>query len=700
MQRLICRRLSMGVALVLLAGVGWLTLAQGQALPDPGAIYQVGDRFTVQATTRLRGRTGTYRGYTERESDRRTYTITDIENNVVTWQVTSRFHYSDSDGGSRHETFTFTVKTDATTRAYLEGTYDSPDIGLDYYTFDYIWFHIHPALADLQSRLTILGQTFVVEPPTTVRLGPLRYVDGLHLALLTRHSRTVDNAEYDPGGQWILNVLDEHNYYDPATGYILRSDWEAEGITRSGRFSWSEEIVLLDSSFPVRRNWVATLIGIPSALGWLGVPLVALLGYLPYRGWSWRRHVHRVLRFAQARPAAAQALANRALSSWNPESLAYSDLLAADLFQEPGAGSYLELRQGLYIINDIDNRLGVVDTHADRYLPNQILPTELDNLRVLYRLALGVMPGQVAPPSGVDPGAWPRDRNGPPSAAATSGLDLSTYGVRSRGFAAPDPYGVEVYSAHSGPESQGSGDHLDTIQLLARRRVLDYTLGQAPLSPRSHLRKLEKILREGPRDVLMVGDDDLVSVSLARRGIAVTVLEVDPYTCALIQGIADQEALPLTLWQHDLRRALPRRVDDMLGRFDLFVTDSDFAIESFFLFLTRGLSLLRVGGVGLINFENRRSQRFKARYLLERLQVAILEEDQERWSYVILRNAKVESSRVWRGKYVHVNYRDDIRLAEANYSSVLFRVRRTVETQVLLHPHEDFPGVGRSIYDY
>ncbi|WP_008310237.1 bis-aminopropyl spermidine synthase family protein [Leptolyngbya sp. PCC 6406] len=699
MQHLIRRLLQMGAVLVLLLGVSCPVLSQG--LSESIYTYQVGDTFTVQATTRFRGRTGDYQGYTERESDRRTYTITQIDNDVVTWQVSSRFRYSDSDGGSMNETFAFTVKTDANTRAYLEGTYDSPDIGLDYYTFDYIWFHIQPALANLETRLTILGQTFVVEPPKTVRLGPLRFVDALHLALLSPTSRTINNAEYDSTGQWTLNVLDEHNYYDPATGYILRSDWQAEGITSSGQFSWSEEIVLQDSSFPVQRNWGATLPGVFSSLGWLGLPLAALVGYLPCQGWLWRRHVDKVLRFAQASPPAATALAKRALSAWSPEALAYRDLLTTDFFQEPRVGSYLELRQGLYIINDINNRLGVVDTHADKYLPNQILSTQLDNLRLLYRLALGVMPGQVASPDSFSPGGEPRDSSGlSPSAAGNSGLNLSTYGVPSRGFAVPDPYGVEVYSAHSGPGSPGSQENQETIQLLARRRVLDYTLGQAPLSPRSHLKKVERILRENPQDVLMVGDDDLVSISLARRGVQVTVLEVDPYTCALIQGIADQENLPLALWQHDLRRSLPREIDDVASRFDLFVTDSDFTIESFFLFLTRGLSLLRVGGVGLINFENRRSQRFKARYLLEKLRVAILEADQERWSYVILRNSKVETSRVRRGKYVHVNYRDDIRLAEANYSSVLFRIQRTVETQVLLRPHEDFLGADSSIYDY
>jgi hypothetical protein len=678
-----------------------VTAANGSAIATPNLdpTYRVGETFTLEAITRLRGRSGEYRGYTEEERDRRTYTITNVVGNVVSWQVTSDFRYSDSDGGRLNQRYTFDVQTDATTREYLGGTYDGPEIALDYYTFDYIWFRIDPTAARIETRHPILGNSFVVQGPRTARLGPLRAVDSLHLALEQPYSRLVEDGDYDPTGQWTLSVGDENYDFDPTTGYLLRTGWRATGSTSVGQFDWTEEILLRDSSFPLSVNPWATALGLLAPVGLGGGAIAALLSYLPFQSWRWRRQVDTLLRSMEPGGSGLvnEAAARRALSAWNPAALSYTDLLATDSLGDLASGAFLELRSGVYIINDLNNRLGIVDTHANEYLPTQILPTQIDNLRLLYRLALGMSPGQVADSSALGLDSSPL----PLGARGENGLDLSLYAMRSRGFAQPDAHGIQVYNAHRGSVTNADPLYQATIQLLSRRRVLDYTLGQAPLSPQSHLKKVESILRDRPRQVLMVGDDDLVSVSLARRGIHATVLEVDPYTCALIQGIARQENLPITLWQHDLRRALPPELDDPGRRFDLFVTDSDFTLESFFLFLNRGLSLLRVGGTGLINFEHRRAQRYRARYLMQRLQVEIVEADQERWRYVILRNTKQGASGFYAGKYMAVNYReDDIGLAEASYSSVLFRIRRTITTQVPLRAGQDFGGGDRSIYDY
>ncbi len=675
------------VLLLALGGLSLPVLAQGNA--GAGLDYQVGESFTIQDETRLRGLSGEYRGYTEREQDRRTYTIVDVQNQQVVWQVTSDFSYSDSDGGRQSERYEFEVKTDAETRAYLDGTFDGSAIALDYYTFDYIWFRIDPSLAP-GSQLPILGQSFTIGSPTTINLGQRQRVEAIPARLNQPYSRQINNTEYDASGSWTLNVEAETYYYDPDSGYILRGEWQAEGETRTGNFAWQETLTLEDSSFPLRTqtNWIATIFTVASRL----IPAIAIIGVVPFMQWRWRKQVDRLLLVSQDRisPRTTSRLTQRAVSAWNPASLDFHDLLPQDeQLRQASLHPWLELRNGLYLINDLNNHLGVVDTQADQYLNHQILPTELDNLTLLYRLALGV--------SEMDLGNSSQDSlpHSPPPT-----LDLSPYAVPSRGFACPDPYGISVYTDHAGFDRSRQPDYQATIELLARRRVLDFTLGQAPLSPGSHLKKVDKILQENPRTVLMVGDDDLVSVSLGRRGIAATVLEIDPYTCALIQGIATVENLPIQVWQHDLRRAFPRDFDGLHQRFDLFVTDSDFTIESFFLFLTRGLSLLRVGGVGLINFENKRSQFYKAHYLLTQLKVEILEEDKAQWRYVILRNTQVETGRVYRGKSVHINYRTEIGLAEARYSSVMFRIGRTQDTQILLQPNADFGAQDSSIYDY
>jgi predicted methyltransferase len=213
------------------------------------------------------------------------------------------------------------------------------------------------------------------------------------------------------------------------------------------------------------------------------------------------------------------------------------------------------------------------------------------------------------------------------------------------------------------------------------------------LTPRSHLQKLRHVLNQQPGTVLLVGDDDLLSISLARRGIQVTVLEIDPYTCALISQIAKEENLAISLHQVDLRASLPILQEE----FDLFVADPDFAIEAFALFLSRGLSLLRIGGIGLINFQDTKAQRYKARYLLEKLNVDIIEESKEKWHYTIVVN---ETTSGYYGKYAVVNYSQDVKLNIAPYSSVMYTIQRSELTDVVLQAHENLKGAEQIIYDF
>ncbi|MHA1216800.1 MAG: bis-aminopropyl spermidine synthase family protein [Candidatus Thorarchaeota archaeon] len=191
-----------------------------------------------------------------------------------------------------------------------------------------------------------------------------------------------------------------------------------------------------------------------------------------------------------------------------------------------------------------------------------------------------------------------------------------------------------------------------------------------------------------------MGDDDLLSISLARRGVEVTLVEIDPYTCALVTLIARSEGLPIRVVQCDLRDPLP--ID--IGVFDLFVADPDFTIEAFALFLSRGLSGIRTGGIGLINFEATRSQAYRAEYLLERLNVEVLSKPQEMWSYVVLSNVVATGGHV-SAKYVSVDYSKRVCLAEAPYRSVMFVIRKNPETMVALPPDATLMAPDSVIYD-
>ncbi|MDF1540747.1 MAG: bis-aminopropyl spermidine synthase family protein, partial [Candidatus Thorarchaeota archaeon] len=174
----------------------------------------------------------------------------------------------------------------------------------------------------------------------------------------------------------------------------------------------------------------------------------------------------------------------------------------------------------------------------------------------------------------------------------------------------------------------------------------------------------------------------------------VTVLEIDPYTCALISKVAEEDGLSIKIHQVDLRAALPL----LQEQYDLFVADPDFSIESFALFLSRGLSLLRVGGIGLINFEDAVNKRYQAKYLLNKLDVEILEEAKEKWHYTIVVNET--SHTYYTGKYARVTYSKEVKLTTAPYSSVMYTIQRNEETKLVLEAHENLKGAEQVIYDF
>ncbi|HEY6041919.1 MAG TPA: bis-aminopropyl spermidine synthase family protein [Anaerolineae bacterium] len=120
---------------------------------------------------------------------------------------------------------------------------------------------------------------------------------------------------------------------------------------------------------------------------------------------------------------------------------------------------------------------------------------------------------------------------------------------------------------------------------------------QAPMTPASTARRLSWMIESGDvigRQVAILGDDDLLSVALALSGMArsVTMLEIDPRLCEFISHVAATEHLDINVRQQDLCAFLPQ---DMLGRFDTFVTDPPEAEAGMLLFVKKGLALLKPG---------------------------------------------------------------------------------------------------------
>ena len=130
-----------------------------------------------------------------------------------------------------------------------------------------------------------------------------------------------------------------------------------------------------------------------------------------------------------------------------------------------------------------------------------------------------------------------------------------------------------------------------------RRRFLSH-LGQCPTLPETTLRRALSVADGlGRRDgkVVCIGDDDLVGLSLARLGFDVTVLDLDDYLVGLIEHVAKEESLSISVECVDLCEPLE---EQWRGRFDAFVTDPMSNEACLSLFISRGRAMCKPQAVG------------------------------------------------------------------------------------------------------
>ncbi|MCR4391966.1 MAG: bis-aminopropyl spermidine synthase family protein [Candidatus Acetothermia bacterium] len=108
------------------------------------------------------------------------------------------------------------------------------------------------------------------------------------------------------------------------------------------------------------------------------------------------------------------------------------------------------------------------------------------------------------------------------------------------------------------------------------------------------------------KDLLVLGDDDLVSIAVAltRAPRRVVVLDIDPRIVNFVAEAARAEGLAVDARQHDLREPLP---EELRGRFDTFFCDPTESLRGFLAFAGRGLAALRgpgcAGYLGLTRYE-------------------------------------------------------------------------------------------------
>ena len=141
-------------------------------------------------------------------------------------------------------------------------------------------------------------------------------------------------------------------------------------------------------------------------------------------------------------------------------------------------------------------------------------------------------------------------------------------------------------------------------ELFQARPQANVQIDQSKCTLETSLKRAVLCLREHSligKQVLCVGDDDLVSVALgfllkrlfpgrSSPKTAIHVVDVDERFLQYIRDIAEREDLPISCHHADLRQPLQ---EDLHGRFDCFFTDPPYTIQGMSLFLSRGISALK-----------------------------------------------------------------------------------------------------------
>ena len=139
-----------------------------------------------------------------------------------------------------------------------------------------------------------------------------------------------------------------------------------------------------------------------------------------------------------------------------------------------------------------------------------------------------------------------------------------------------------------------------TLDAHARRKRFFTRVGQCPTLPETTLRRAllvgdaEKV---GKKNILLVGDDDLVSVPLAALGHDVTVFDIDDFLLGFLREISRALELNIKVVEKDLRDPLDEGESQS---FDLFLTDPMSNRDCFEIFLSRAFALVKPDSPGFV----------------------------------------------------------------------------------------------------
>ncbi|WP_316244845.1 bis-aminopropyl spermidine synthase family protein [Paenibacillus senegalensis] len=136
------------------------------------------------------------------------------------------------------------------------------------------------------------------------------------------------------------------------------------------------------------------------------------------------------------------------------------------------------------------------------------------------------------------------------------------------------------------------------------RPTADVRIDQSLCTPETSLRRAILALQQHAllgKQLLCVGDDDLVSVSIGlllrslftdsrHSAFRIDVVDMDERILHFIRNIAQEYDLPIKCRRLDLREAWP---EELFGQYDAIFTDPPYTLQGMSLFLSRGIQALK-----------------------------------------------------------------------------------------------------------
>ncbi|MEM1586599.1 MAG: bis-aminopropyl spermidine synthase family protein [Candidatus Bathyarchaeia archaeon] len=101
------------------------------------------------------------------------------------------------------------------------------------------------------------------------------------------------------------------------------------------------------------------------------------------------------------------------------------------------------------------------------------------------------------------------------------------------------------------------------------------------------------------KSIILIGDDDLLSVALALTGLPsrILVLDIDMRLGEYLDKICGKHGLNIKFQQYDVSDPLPK---NLIGKFDVFSSEPLETLSGLKAFLSRGVACLNEGGAGYV----------------------------------------------------------------------------------------------------